>query len=102
MKDDEENYYERRLDKIFGKGSMWTHRTFRTVLDPFSSEWNKTGYDKKLEILEKIIDAEEDLEMLISDYKDRYDEQNRKDISSSAEIALIKLLQYKLTKEELK
>jgi hypothetical protein len=96
MKDD--NFYEARLDKIFGNGSLWKHRTFRTILDPFSSEWNGTDYDKKFEILQKVVAAGEDLEILISDYKERYDEQNRKDISSSVESALIKLLQYRLTK----
>lgn len=96
MEDD--NFYEARLDKIFGNGSMWKHRTFRTIFDPFSSEWNGTDYDKKIEILEKVVAAGEDLEILISDYKERYDEQNRKDISSSVESALTKLLQYRLTK----
>lgn len=96
MEDD--NFYEARLDKIFGNGSMWKHRTFRTILDPFSSEWNGTDYDKKIEILEKVIASGEDLEILINDYKERYDEQNRKDISSSVESALTKLLQYRLTK----
>lgn len=96
MEDD--NFYETRLDKIFGNGSMWKHRTFRTILDPFSSEWNGTDYDKKIEILEKVVAAGEDLEILISDYKERYDEQNRKDISSSVESALTKLLQYRMTK----
>ncbi|SDA97769.1 hypothetical protein SAMN03080617_04406 [Algoriphagus alkaliphilus] len=95
---DDDNFYEARLDKIFGNGSMWKHRTFRTILDPFSSEWNGTDYDKKIEILEKVVAASEDLEMLISEYKERYDEQNRKDISSSVESALTKLLQYRLTK----
>jgi hypothetical protein len=93
-----DNFYEARLDKIFGNGSMWKHRTFRTILDPFSSEWNGTDYDKKIEILEKVIASGEDLEILINDYKERYDEQNRKDISSSVESALTKLLQYRLTK----
>jgi len=95
---DDDNFYEARLDKIFGNDSMWKHRTFRTILDPFSSEWNGTDYDKKIEILEKVVAAGEDLEMLISEYKERYDVQNRKDISSSVESALTKLLQYRLTK----
>lgn len=96
MEDD--NFYEARLDKVFGKGSMWKHRTFRTIFDPFSSEWNMTDYKKKIEILEKVIESGENLEDLINDYKERYDEQNRKDISLSVESALVKLLQYRLTK----
>ena len=96
MEDD--NFYEARIDKVFGRGSMWKHRTFRTIFDPFSSEWNMTDYNKKIEILEKVIESGENLEDLISDYKERYDEQNRKDISLSVESALAKLLQYRLTK----
>lgn len=96
MEDD--NFYEARLDKIFANGSIWKHRTFRTILDPFSSEWNGTDYNKKIEILQKVVSSGENLEVLISEYKERYDEQNRKDISSSVESALTKLLQYQLTK----
>ncbi len=94
---DKENYYEARLDKIFGKGSIWTHRTFRTIFDPFSSEWNQTDFNKKIEILTKVVQAGEDLENLISDYKERYNEQNRKDIANCVEGALAQLLQFKLT-----
>ena len=43
--------YQQQLDKIFGKGSLWKHRTLRTVFDPFSSEYDNTTIDKKLEIL---------------------------------------------------
>ena len=99
MNDLENNYYEARLDRIFGKGSLWKHRTFRTIFDPFSSEWDKTTFDQKIEILGTIIDRGERLEVLIADYKERYNEQNRKDISNVVEIALTKLLTYKLTRK---
>lgn len=97
---DEDNFYEARLDKIFGKGSIWKHRTLRTVLDPLSSEWNSTDYSKKIEILERIVAAGENLEDLISEYKERYNEQNRQDISSCVESALAKLLEFRLKKDE--
>lgn len=89
--------YEERLDKIFSKNSMWKHRTFRTILDPFSSEWNATDYDEKMQILEKVVSAGEDLEVLIMDYKLRYHGLNRKDIVSNVESALLKLLHYNLS-----
>ncbi len=95
---EDNNFYEARLDKVFGNGSMWKHRTFRTILDPYSSEWNNTNYDKKIEILEKVIASGESLQLLVSDYKDRYNEHNRKDISSCVEDALIRLLEHRLTK----
>lgn len=97
---DENNWYEARLDKIFTKGALWKHRTFRTILDPFSSEWNQTDFDKKLEILEKVVASGEKLSVLIRDYKSRYDEQNHRDISINVENALIMLLQYRLAKKE--
>ncbi len=98
--EDENNQYEARLDKIFTKGALWNHRTFRTIFDPFSSEWSDTTFNKKIEILEKVVAAGEDLHELITDYKQRYDEQNRHDISRSVEYALIELLKYRLKKKE--
>ena len=93
----EENFYEARLDKIFGKGSMWQHRTLRTVFDPYSSEYRETDMNKKLEILQRIVEAGESLERIIDEYKERYDENGRHDISRCVEAAVIGLLEYKLS-----
>lgn len=90
--DKEDNYYESRMDKIFGKSSFWKHRTLRTIFDPFSSEWADTDFFKKKQILRQIIESGEDLEQLIWEYKERYEEQKRKDIANSVEDALIRLL----------
>jgi hypothetical protein len=95
---EDNNTYEARLDKIFGNGSMWKHRTFRTILDPFSHEWSLTNYEEKIEILEKLVASGELLLSLILDYKLRYYEQNRDDIATSVEFALIQILQYHLKK----
>lgn len=46
-------HYQQKIDKIFGKGSLWKHRTLRTLFDPNSSEYNQTTMEKKLEILQK-------------------------------------------------
>jgi hypothetical protein len=92
MEENEYGYYEGRLDKIFGKGSTWPHRTFRTIFDPFSSEWEKTSYDKKLEILEKAIAGGEILELLIGHYKKRY-------IASCVDTALGRILEYSLSRK---
>lgn len=94
--EDEENYYERKLDKLFGKGSLWKYRTFRTVLDPYSSEWEQTTIEQKLNYLELLIKSGENLTEFINEYEDRYIEQNRKDIALSVKDALGVLLQYKL------
>lgn len=90
--------YEARMDKIFTNGALWQHRTLRTIFDPASTEFGDTDIDEKLKILEIIIDSGEDLRKLIKDYKNRYIEQNRKDIALEVEKALIILLQHKLKK----
>ncbi len=95
---EDNNTYEARLDKIFGNGSMWKHRSFRTILDPFSHEWSYTNYKEKIEILEKLVASGEPLLSLILAYKLRYYEQNRDDIATSVEFALIQILQYQLKK----
>lgn len=68
-------------------------------IDPYCSEWDSTSYDKKLEILEKVLASGEELEGLVYNYIDRYREQNRNDIAASVDIALAKLLEYKLKKQ---
>ena len=69
--------YQEKIDKIFGKGSLWKHRTLRTLFDPNSSEYNQTTMDKKLEILNKIKENEIDLTELLNDYKEFYTEENK-------------------------
>jgi hypothetical protein len=94
--DSQNNNYEERLDKIFVNGSLWKHRTFRTILDPYSSEWNQTSMQEKTDILKKLKENNESLEELLSDYEDRYLEQNRRDIVYSAKDALIKIINFQL------
>lgn len=92
----ENNNYEERLDKIFGKGTIWKHRTFRTVFDPYSSEWTKTSMQQKIDFLKNLKENNESLEQLLNDYEDRYLEQNRRDIAYSAKDALIKIVNFQL------
>lgn len=70
-------HYQQKLDKIFGKGSLWKHRTLRTLFDPFSSEYNHTTMEKKLEILTTIRGNGIDLHELLDDYKEFYTEENK-------------------------
>ena len=70
-------HYQQKLDKIFGKGSLWKHRTLRTLFDPNSSEYNLTTMDKKLEILTTIRENGMDLNGLLDDYKEFYTEENK-------------------------
>ncbi len=64
--------YHSRLDKLFSKGEMWNHRTLRTIFDPFAAEWSNTTIDKKLEILEKMIDSGYSLIDWIREYNEFY------------------------------
>lgn len=70
-------HYQQKLDKIFGKGSLWKHRTLRTLFDPNSSEYNQTTMDKKLEILNTIRENKIDLNELLDEYKEFYTEENK-------------------------
>lgn len=70
-------HYQQKLDKIFGKGSLWKHRTLRTLFDPNSSEYNQTTMDKKLEILHTIRENKIDLNQLLDEYKEFYTEENK-------------------------
>ena len=88
--------YEDRMDKIFAHGQLWKHRTLRTIFDPGSSEWDNTTMDQKIEITKKIVCSGEDLYDLIFDYKDRYLEQDRRDISGRVTESVILLLSYNL------
>jgi hypothetical protein len=90
------NHYEDRLDRIFGEGNLWKHRTFRTVFDPYSHEWYHTSIDEKVRILKRFLSSGEQLSSLIGDYKDRYESQNRRDISAAVEDALTVIMQYQL------
>lgn len=85
-------HYQQQLDKIFGKGSLWKHRTLRTVFDPFSSEYDNTTIDKKLEILKTIKDNDIDFDVLIQEYKDFYLEENKPNVIKSLEEGLRILL----------
>lgn len=92
--------YEARMDKIFTQGGLWKHRTMRTVFDPPSQEYSHTSIEQKIDILKKVINSGERLGRLISDYKKRYLEQNRRDIAIEVEKALIILLNFNLKEEK--
>ena len=90
-------HYQQKIDKIFGKGSLWKHRTLRTLIDPNSSEYNQTTMDMKLEILKTIIDNKMDLTELIDDYKKFYKEENKIHVVDIADEGL-EILMKNLTK----
>ena len=65
--------YQTIIDELFG--AYYKHRTLRTVFDPYSSEWNDTTVDEKINILKKILDSKKiTLNELISSYKIFYTE----------------------------
>lgn len=85
--------YQEQIDEIFG--SMYKHRTLRTLFDPGSSEYELTSMEEKIEILKKILKSNKiDLGSLIYKYKHYYtNELNKKHVSDSTERGLIILLE---------
>lgn len=92
--------YEARMDMIFAGGNLWKHLTLRTDFDPPSSEWGYTTIQQKAAILKKIVENGENLYSLIDDYKERYIEQNRRDIANETGNALAYILEHILKPEK--
>ena len=86
-------HYQEKIDNIFGKGIMWKHRTLRTLFDPYSSEYNHTTIERKLEILKIIKENNIDLKELIEDYKEFYTEENKIHVVDVADSGLEILIQ---------
>lgn len=64
-------HYQDIVDEVFG--SMYRHRTLRTLFDPNSSEWGDTTIDNKLEILKKLLDSNKmTLDEILNGYKHFY------------------------------
>lgn len=85
-------FYQEEIDKIFEKGSLWKHRTLRTLSDPYSSEYNQTTMEKKLKILNTINENKIDLNELIYDYKEFYTAENKIHVVDVADEGLVILL----------
>lgn len=89
-----DKHYQEVVDEIFG--SLYRHRTLRTLFDPSSSEWNDTTIEKKIEILKKILGSKKiSLDILILGYKHFYAKEltNKLHVLNSLEDGLIILLQ---------
>jgi hypothetical protein len=90
--------YQDRMDLLFSSiGTPWEHRTLRTIFDPLSDEWNDTSLDEKKDILSRIIQSGENLELLIHQYQSFYSGQGRKDIVREIPIGLTEILTHVLT-----
>ena len=90
-------HYQEKMDKILGKGHLWKHRTLRTLFDPYSSEYNKTTMERKIEILKIMKENEINLDELLYDYKEFYTQENKIHVVDVADAGLEILL-----KEEIK
>lgn len=84
-------HYQEKLDKIFAKGSLWKHRTFRTVLDPYSSEYDNTTMEQKVEYVKKCTENGLHLTELIEGYKDFYRVENKPNVLRALEDGLIRI-----------
>ena len=91
-------HYQEKIDNIFGKGSMWKHRTLRTLFDLYSSEYEQTTMDKKVEILKTVIENKICLTGLIQEYKSFYKGENKQNVIDAVEEGLTNLLAKSLAK----
>ena len=90
-------HYQEIVDEVFG--SMYTHRTLRTLFDPASSEWDDTTISKKIEILKTLIDSEKiTLAQILSGYINFYKNElaNKAHVVDSLENGLAILLTHAL------
>lgn len=84
-------HYQEKLDNIFANGSLWKHRTFRTVLDPYSSEYDQTSMEQKVEYVKKCAENELSLPEIIEGYKDFYREENKPNVIRAIEDGLVRI-----------
>lgn len=85
-------HYQEKLDKLFANGRLWKHRTFRTVFDPYSSEYDETTITQKVEFLGKCVYSGISLSVLIEGYKEFYVEENKQGVINSLEDGLIRII----------
>lgn len=85
--------YQQVADHIFASGSLWKHRTLRTLFDPFASEYDHTTREEKIEILKKLLETNFPFEQLVSEYKAFYIELKKPNVARVFEQGLEKLLQ---------
>lgn len=89
--------YQEIVDEAVGVISK--HRTLRTVFDPLSDEWTRTTMEKKLEILEKVLQTKKiTLPELLMQYRYYYEEElsNKAYVVDAIPDALELLLQHSL------
>lgn len=94
------NYCE-IVDKALGHSNS-IHRTLRSCLDPGSNEWSETSMDKRIEVLTKVVNKGNDLQTVLLHYKMSYQEMNKPHVVDNLNNGLAELLEYLLTKSELK
>lgn len=86
-----------RMDDIFGNGTVWQHRTLRTLFDPASAEWDMTTMERKVAILRKMQSFGERLSRIAWEYKRFYKtDMNRPDIANDFENGLVAITEYLL------
>ena len=66
-------HYQERMDTLFGE--KWGHRTLRTLFDIGSEEWKETTLNRKIDIIKKIIESGENLQILYNQYQQYYTDE---------------------------
>jgi hypothetical protein len=86
-------HYQYRMDKIMG--FMYKHRTLRTLFDCQSHEWDQTDMNKKLMLVELLIDSGMTLKEWILAYKKFYETEldNKQHVPRTINDSLLVLYQ---------
>ena len=87
-------HYQERMDLLFGE--TWGHRTLRTLFDIGSEEWKETTLNRKMDILKKIIESGENLQILFNQYQLYYADElgNKADVADRAYESLLFYSEY--------
>ena len=90
-------HYQEIVDEVFG--SMYAHRTLRTLFDPGSYEWDETTIENKITILKTILASNKiSLDQILRGYKHYYSHEltNKVHVLNSLQDGLSILLNYTL------
>lgn len=67
-------HYQEKIDSLY-QGSLVPNRTLRTLFDCLSSEWDRTTFEKKEEMLMKMYLSDQPISFYVKGYQKFYSEE---------------------------
>ncbi len=89
------NFFE-RIDEMMGCNEDYEHRTLRTVFDSFSSEWDDTDMEEKVEILKKMVDSGMNIGITSVEFLMEMEDLNKKISDNDVLLSISAILEYVL------